>query len=1408
MRTTIINRDIYLSLLTILLVLLTAIAGKAQADQAIRLVPLDSYSTGIFGESAAEIADFDPSSGRIFFTNALANTIDILDASDPSALSYISSIDLAPYGGGVNSVVVLNGAIAVAVEANVKQDPGVVVLFDTNGNFLSQVTVGALPDMITLTPDGTALITANEGEPSDDYLNDPVGSVSIIDLSVGYGNLTNADVTTIGFENFILEDYPGLRVFGPGATLAQDMEPEYVTVTEDSQTAYVSCQENNALAVVDLVSKTITDLLPLGTKDHSLAMNAMDVSNNDGVINITTWPVKGLFMPDAIKTYQVAGQAYIVTANEGDSRDYDGFSEEDRVRDLDLDSIAFPNAADLQANANLGRLNITTTLGDADNDGFYEELYCYGARSFSIWNANGELVFDSGSEFERIIADQNPDNFNSTNAENDSFDARSDDKGPEPEAVEIAELNGHSYAFIGLERIGGIMIYDITDPSSPSFVQYFNNRDFSVELSAGVGGDSGVEGLTFVSAADSPNGQPLLISSNEVSGTVTVFQIIVPDYTLQLLHASDLEGGVDAIGRAPFFAGIIDRVEDTYTNSITLSAGDNYIPGPFFNASGDGSVRPVLQDVYQDLFSEPGLTNLREANGRSDISIMNIIGFDASAFGNHEFDATTSAISDIVRTDIRGAGLGDVRWLGSQFPYLSANLDFSADEALSDLYTSEILSNEAFKSLPSDLEAAADAPKIAPATYIERDGETIGVIGATTQLIASISSPGTTVETTGGVNDMPALAAVIQSIVDQMNSEGVDKIILVSHLQQLALEQQLSGLLSGVDIIIAGGSDAILADENDRLEAGSVADGSYPVISSDLDGNATLIVSTDGEYSYVGRLVVGFDADGHIILESLDEGVNGPILSDEESIATLWGAEDYLVTNSKAELVSRLTGAIQNVVIQKDGNILGKSSVYLDGRRSQVRTQETNLGNISADANLWQAKQYDAEVQVSIKNGGGIRAALGEVVEVSPGVYEFLPTQANPLSGKNAEEVSQLDVENSLRFNNQLSLVTVTAQGLKAIMEHAFSASAPGATPGQFPQIGGMKVSFDPSLPAGSRIQELWILDEEGGLSDVIVSEGAVYGAPLREIRVVTLNFLAGGGDSYPFPALSYERVDLVTVLTDEGQFNFAGAGTEQDAIAEYFGTFFSEEAFSEAETSVEEDERIQQLDTRDSDLGLCQEDLFTDAPGSPLTVFANLFSENFAASGIWDPYLGADECQIRAGRLIEGTFEFLNMENLLYRIVDESRVSPPINSLGFGIRLINNPRFITIPGASYGWQVSCSCADYSSPWSEITELTTFTIPSEFGAGKSLSSSENISIKLFPNPVIDGELNISLEAYSSEVELLQIRVYDALGQLVLDEQMNQNKGMVRVDVSSLSSGVYTLQFSAGDTQSSGRFFIK
>ena len=477
----------------------------------------------IDGEGTAEIVSYDKDSQRLFVLNSTATKINILDFSNPAEPVEITSLDMSVYGIGATSVAVYNGLVAATVAAGEEAD-GKVVFMDINGENVSSVTVGNLPDMVTFTPDGTRVLTANEGEPKSDYTFDAEGGISVIDVSGGLGNITQDDVTTLNFNDFDaqldeLKD-AGVRIFGPNASVSQDLEPEYITVSEDSSKAWVSLQENNALAVIDLTNLEITDILPLGYKDHSSAGNSLDSSDEISDIFMSNWPIKGMYMPDAIANYTVNGITYILTSNEGDARDYDGYAEEERIEDLVLDETVFPNATILQNENNLGRLNATTANGDTDNDGQYEEIYVYGGRSFSIRNGEtGELVYDSGDDFERITA-ADPvfgEIFNADN-ESDEFKNRSDNKGPEPEGITVAEINEKFYAFITLERVGGIMVYDVTNPESPIFVAYRNNRN-------GEEGDMAPEGIIYIAPEDNSTEKGLIVVANEVSATVSVYQI-------------------------------------------------------------------------------------------------------------------------------------------------------------------------------------------------------------------------------------------------------------------------------------------------------------------------------------------------------------------------------------------------------------------------------------------------------------------------------------------------------------------------------------------------------------------------------------------------------------------------------------------------------------------------------------------------------------------------------------------------------------------------------------------------------------------------------------------------------------------------------------------------------------------
>lgn len=486
---------------------------------------LNSYE--VDGEGSAEIVAFDPESKRLFVLNSTATKVHILDFSNPMNITPVQTINMDAYGIGATSVAYKNGMVAATVEgANFGN--GKVVFMDVNGNNIHVVEAGVLPDMVTFSPDGLKVLTANEGQPKSDYSIDPEGSISVIDVSGGLSNITQANVTTIDFHAFDSQKETlraqGIRVFGPNASVSQDFEPEYITISENGQTAWVTLQENNAIAVVDLTANQVTAIHPLGLKDFSQTRNSIDFSDQSPEIFLSTWPVRGMYMPDAIANYTVNGVPYLVTANEGDVREYDALEEEVKVGSSAyvLDPVVFPNAALLKKNNNLGRLAVTNQDGDLDGDGDFDEIHAFGTRSFSIWNgATGELVYDSGDDFERITATDPVFGalFNASN-DNSNFKSRSDNKGPEPEGITVARINNATYAFITLERIGGVMVYDISNPASPVFVTYKNHRTPGT-----MDGDLGPEGIIYVKPEDSPNAKGLVVMANEVSATISVYQI-------------------------------------------------------------------------------------------------------------------------------------------------------------------------------------------------------------------------------------------------------------------------------------------------------------------------------------------------------------------------------------------------------------------------------------------------------------------------------------------------------------------------------------------------------------------------------------------------------------------------------------------------------------------------------------------------------------------------------------------------------------------------------------------------------------------------------------------------------------------------------------------------------------------
>lgn len=1018
---------------------MTSFMALFQPNQTPLLTQISSLDFGGFDEGAAEISAFDPLSQRLFVTNSAKNTIEIVSMKSPESMVSIDSIDISAIGGYINSVAAFNGLIVAAIEAPVKQDSGFVYAFDTNGVELWHVTVGALPDMVAFNEDGSKIVVACEGEPSGDYLNDPEGSVGIIDVATQAVSI--ARFTAFNGESIQNLKAQGIRIYGPNATVAQDLEPEYVTIK--GNTAYITCQENNAIAIVDIPTATVTDLMGLGYKDHSLPGMGLDIPKTDKAF-ISNWPFKGVYMPDAISSYTVGGKTYLLTANEGDAREYEydvdsattilAYTDEAKIKNLKLDPITFPNYEIIQDLA--GDLKTSIALVDTTADGLQTEIYTFGARSFTIWDAaTGDVVFESGDQFEQITASLYPFNFNAADDDNSAKD-RSDDKGPEPEAITVGEVDGKMYAFIGLERMGGIMVYDITDPSNVTFVEYTNNRNFAThpEDEEDIHGDNGPEGLIFIPATQSPNNTALLVVSNEVSGTVTTYSIgeAQPQFTLAIYHNNDGESDLlpDSItvngvrttgGSISQFKTTLDSMRTLASNrgyeSIMLSSGDNFLAGLEYNAS-------QANNVYYDAMA------------------LDALDYDAIDLGNHDFDFGTQILAEFIGS-----------FQTNLTPYLSANLSF--------------------ENVP-ELQALVNNDRIKPSTVVTVGGEQIGVIGLTTPLLPTISSPGNTIVST-------AIIDSVQKQIDLLTGQGINKIILISHLQNLNEEIALAKALRDIDIIIAGGGDELLANNPDLGKPYNINPaGTYPVISNDLDSNEVYIVTTPGNYRYLGNLLVDFDAEGHVV----------KVHPSSDLVLVTGPSDPTLKANIEDPIVEYIGDLATNVIAIVEDS--------LDFRRETIRHAESNGGNLFADALLWQAQQTHetfgvAMPQVAIQNSGGLR--IESIIE----------------EGDFTEDLTY----EVAAFTNIVSVVeNIAPEKFLELMEFGV-ADAPNLN-GRFPQISGFVIVYDPAAPAGDRIISITLNDG----TKVVENGEVVSGA--SPITMATIDFTANGGDGYPFSPLTY----------------------------------------------------------------------------------------------------------------------------------------------------------------------------------------------------------------------------------------------------------------------------------------------
>jgi 2',3'-cyclic-nucleotide 2'-phosphodiesterase (5'-nucleotidase family) len=682
------------------------------------------------------------------------------------------------------------------------------------------------------------------------------------------------------------------------------------------------------------------------------------------------------------------------------------------------------------------------------------------------------------------------------------------------------------------------------------------------QTTIGTGTACAFGGVQLDSGTDT-NGNGTLDSS-ETSATNYLCE---DGFWLQLLHFADVDGNeATALSSVDEFSALVDgfRNDDQYgLNTLMVSSGDNVIPGPRWFAAENSAVRAITGS------NEPG---------HVDHLWMNEFGVVASVIGNHELDQGPGEFSDAISSESRNG----VTFPGTNFPYLAANIDFSGDSDLS------------AKTGTNGDDARRMAGQVAGSAIVRVRNELIGLVGASTPELPNITSTGD-LTVAGSTALIADLAAAIQPAIDQLTAAGIDKIIVLAHMQQISIEKALAQALTGVDIIVAGGSNTRMGDASDSLfPSDSAFAESYPFKTTDAEGKPTLIVNVDGDYKYLGRLVVGFDDAGHVIEGSLDENLNGAWASTPENVTLAGGIANRMVVQTRDALLTVIESQFENIV--------GHTDVFLEGRRSEVRTQETNLGNLTADSMVAYAKNcVEISNVVALKNGGGIRAEIGNAVTTGV-TTEFFPPFNDGLS-VNPGDVSEGHFRGTLRFDNGLVVLDVTGNELKTLLEHGLAETEAGATPGRFPQVSGISFGFDPSLAAGSRITDLWVDSDADNITDTaLFSAGVAQAAATNTFQVVTLNFLANGGDDYPFASLSapnrrqtYSSVGFgdpdaddndapdfpVLTACDFGmQSGFSYTGGEQDALAEYFIANFPNSAtpFNIADTDVADDRRIQDL--------------------------------------------------------------------------------------------------------------------------------------------------------------------------------------------------------------------------------------
>lgn len=711
------------------------------------------YDSGS-GDGGAVFTAYAEKAEKLLVVNSAEKALDIVDLSDAgddfdldrTRRIEFDGVDGLEHIGEITSVVVdkKEAFIAVSLAAEIPQEDGLVVFLDMKGNILKVIGAGPKPGMMTLTPDNNTLLVANEGEPDDLYTTDPEGSVTVIDVRNG---VRKASAFTVGFEGVPVEET--VRKTDTSATFPESFEPEHITVAKDSKTAYVSLQESNALAVLDLKAMKFTGVFDMGVKDHSFPDSRLDASDMDN-INIAQYPVLGMYMPDDVELVTVKGKEYLLTANEGAWQSYSKWNDTITINEikakglLGIDASNYGGLSQESINAifavdkfdeKFGRFMVSKYEGIGEG-GKYEALYGFGGRSFSIVDTkNLEIVYDSGDELEEITAKSLYKYFNAS-SEGAARDARSDENGPAPQALATGQIGSSTYAFIGLGEVGGVATYCLDDIADPEFVSYSASRDF------GGNKDSGPTALIFVDADKSPTGEALLAVTCESSGTVALYEIHErKEKMITILHTNDQHARVtpgDGLGMARI-ASLKDEFAGYGNEVLLLDVGD------------------VLH----------GTTFATLEKGESVVRVMNEVGYDTMTPGNHDFNYGKDRLLEL-------AGMAD-------FDIISSNIEYEDGTSF-----------------------------LKPYVIKEVDGVRVAIFGLTTPETYYKTLP-SNVEGLN-INDPVTTAKMMMAMLEPVSDVQIALAHLGSDLSTLEDERStaIAMEVAGIDLILDGHSHTVL----------------------------------------------------------------------------------------------------------------------------------------------------------------------------------------------------------------------------------------------------------------------------------------------------------------------------------------------------------------------------------------------------------------------------------------------------------------------------------------------------------------------------------------------------------------------------------------------------------------------